>query len=245
MCPSFPPQGFTIKNFLERFNPAIGYPVKGGWIGDFFLRETLTPTGWPTIYTEANVGGGSGVMNADGYYLLTTTALAGDDVDLRLSGINFGILDAMLANSIRGLGLVLDYYTSFLIPTTTLVEGFVGFMGRNFTALAALPTTARHIGIYWDISVGPNFILTSGNDAAQATTNTNIAVDNASHFLHIRWTGSNAATAELMTFAQIPQGATHTTTDLGTTGNMTPHWFVQGETAARTLRVVNWIARIQ
>lgn len=244
MCPSFPPQGFTIKNFLERFYPAIGYPIKDGWIGDFFARLSLIPTGCPTIYTETFMGAGSGAINSSGFYLQTTAAAVGDDADLRIDHVLLRN-PAFTQGTIRNLTGIIDLYMTFQIPVTTLVEGFIGITLGSNAALAALPTTAGHMGIYWDISVGANFILSSADGTTQSTTDTTIAVDDAIHTLHIRWTGQNAAILELMDTTNIIQGTTRTVTALNSLNTGFIHSFVQTETiAARILRLYNWIARI-
>lgn len=247
MCPSFPPQGFTIKNFLERFNPAIGYPMKDGWVGDFFFREALTPTGWPTIYTEANVGGGSGAINTSGLYILTSGAAAGDDVDLRLSGMSLSRATTRTFNALRSIIGTLDYYTIFNLESVTLTEGFIGIMNNASAALTALPTTAAHVGVFWDASAQANFRMTSSDGTTQVNSDITVPLDTVQRCLHIRITGLNTGIVELLdagTFLPI-SGTTVTISALGSVLMYMPHWFIQTETtAARALATSGWMAKI-
>ena len=218
------------------------------WTGDFFQREALTPTGFPTIYTEAVTGLGSGAMASTGAsYILTTGAVTGDDVDLRLSGLALARLPQATFGSIRSLTGTIDYYTIFNLQSAVNHEGFVGLMGNSVAALTGLPTTAVHMGVYWDISAQANFRITSANGTTQVDDDSGIPLDTTARCLHIQWTGANAATIELLdvtNFAVI-SGTSFSVTALNSKAIMFPHWFVQTETtSARALSVGGWIARL-
>src|SRR5688572_19705888 len=63
---------------------ARGYVFKEDW-----AREAITPTGWPTIYTNAEngAGGTSAIDSSINAVVLTTDAAAGEDQDMRTSGL--------------------------------------------------------------------------------------------------------------------------------------------------------------
>ena len=239
--------GVALKTHIERLNPAIGYPTKNATIGDLFQRESLTPTGYPTIYTEAVTGLGSGAMNANGTYILTTGAVTGDDVDLRMSGLALARQSSRTFGSVRTITGTLDYYTIFNLQSAVNHEGFVGLMGNSFSALTAIPTTAVHMGVYWDISAQANFRITSANGTSQVDDDSGIPLDTTARCLHIRWTGLNTATIELLDVTNfLPIAATtFSVSALNSLTQMYPHWFVQTETtAARAMATVGWMAKI-
>jgi hypothetical protein len=97
--------------------------------------------------------------------------------------------------------------------------------------LSALPTTARHMGIYWDISAGANFMLSASDGTTQTTVDTTVPVDTARHILRIIWTGELTGSLQLLTAAGANEGTGQTVAAFnGTSGaSHEIHWFVQAE----------------
>lgn len=210
---------------------ARGYILK-----DDFARQALTPTGWPTIYTEAETGAGGSttISTALNRILLTTDANAGDDQNLRTSGLR---IDRDYCSLVTGMQNIIEIKTDavqvnmpFSVDVAADGEAFLG-LHANTSALTALPTTARHLGVYWDISAGANYMLTSSNGTTQVTVDTTVPVDTSIHILQINWTAENAATIKLMTAAGADEGTGATVTAFNlTSGNSHElHWFVQAE----------------
>jgi len=208
----------------------------------------MTPTGNATIYTATSndAGGTISTTSNVGEVLLTTdSSAAGDDESLRVSGLLLERDPASAQPGFTSMGITktgLRYITTFLTSSALTVEGFVGLLGSQQNALTTIPTTTRHCGIYWDLSAEANYILTSGNNSAQAETDTGIAVDAALHTFDVAIQTNNLATAVMRDSTGAVE-ATHPISLMGS-GIWQPHWFVQTETtAARTLRVLNWLAR--
>lgn len=211
---------------------------------DDFARETITPTGWPTLYTFAEVGasGAPGLdTNVNRIFLTTDSTGAGDNQDMRLASLR---IERNYTSLITGMQL--EMQTSqvqldlpFSLTAATDTEAFIGLVTTT-GSIAAAPTTGRHIGMYVDISAGANFVLTSANGTTQVTTDTTIPVDTAAHILRMTWTGEDAATLQLLSAAGAVQGTSQTVAAFnGTTGNSyVLHWFVETEAAAaKTMRV--------
>lgn len=228
--------------------PAIGGRSSGYTIGDDFAREALTPTDWPLLYTKAATGTDTSAMSATiNRYQLITDVNNGDNVDLRTSGYRF---QRNFTNSYSGMSStsILQLDIAFVTSHTTVMEGFVGIVG-NVSALTAPPTTTRHMGVYWDISAGANFMLTSANGTTQVTTDTLDTVDVNKKILRITWTGEDTATIELLTAAGALSTASATQTVAALNGSSDIsyelHWFAEVESgaAARQLNVYGWRAK--
>lgn len=227
----------------------IPYRARGYIFGDDFARETLTPTGFPTLYTNAETGaaGSSGISGTVNRATLTTDATgAGDDQDMRTSGLRIdrnyqsvitGGMPAVLNTS------KVDIYLPFALTAATDTEGFIGIHSGT-SALTALPTTARHLGLYWDISAGANYMLSSSDGTTQTTVDTTIAVSTTIRILKISWTAEDAATLQLYTLAGATAGTGATVSAFNGTSAVSHeiHWFVQTETnAAKGLTVYPWV----
>lgn len=211
---------------------------------DAFSREAITPTGFPTLYTNAETGAaGTSALdtNLNRVTLTTDSTGAGDDQSMRTSGLR---IDRNYMSIVTGMPQdmqtdTVDIRLPFNVTSAADIEGFVG-IHSGVAALTVLPTTARHLAVYWDISAGANFMISSSNGTTQVTTNTTIAVDTNVHILRIIWTGEDAATIQLLTAAGASEGTGQTVTAFnGTSGNSHEiHWFVQTEAAAaKVLRV--------
>lgn len=239
MCPSFPPQGFTI------FNPAIGYPnypflAKNVIIGDMFNRNTLNPTNAIALYT---VSGSSVTITAElNRVSLVTGAVAGDDATCRTSGLTFVRPSFIRDNSYSSLDIWI-IWTS----TNTLQECFIGLLQSN-ADLTTLPTTARHVGIYHDMSVANDWLFTSANGTTQVTATTATVIGTGPQALRIQWTGINTVTLTFYSISNIGVFTQITTANVtafeGTdpkAGTAQLHFFISTETtAAKTLGVLNW-----
>ena len=241
-----------IKTIDERIAmyPDIGMLAKNQWIGDSFQRETLTPTGYPTIYTLAENGAGTQAMNtAQASFRLTTAATIGNDQDMRLSGIQLlGAFTSRNIMSIRNPAEVIDYWTRFKIGQTVTSEGFIGVMGAAAAQISALPTTAAHLGVYWDESVNNALTLSSADGTTQSTTDSTINTSSSAIIsLHIRWDGADDGIVELVTNDGFTvSGTGHTYTAFNASRYAVPHWFVQTEAAAgKLIDLYGWMARLR
>ena len=213
--------------------------------GDDFARESITPTGYPTLYTNTETGA-AGTSSLDSgpnrVNLITDSTGAGDDQDMRTSGLR---IDRNYTSLITGMTMP-EMQTStvqidlpFVLTGALATEAFVG-LHAAISALTGLPTTARHLGLYVDISVGANYMLSSSDGTAQTTVDTTIPVDTNIHILRITWTGEDAATLQLYTAAGVAEGTGKTVTAFNVASGASHdiHWFVHIETnSAKTMRV--------
>lgn len=228
-------------------SPVLGgsfAPLRGrGYVFvENFAREAITPTGWPTLYTNAETGAGgtSSIGTTLNRVSLVTDANTGDDQDMRTSGLR---IDRNYPSTVTGMTMpqlqtsAVQVDLPFSTSSALANECFVG-IHTGVSALTALPTTARHLGVYWDISAGANFMLTASDGTTQTTVDTTIAVDTAVHILRITWTGEDAATLQLYTAAGATEGTGQTVSAFNGSSGVSHeiHWFVQTETtAAKTL----------
>lgn len=227
--------------------PAVPYRIGGVVFGDDFARETAAPTGMPTLYTNAETGaaGTSSIDTGVNRVNLITDAATGDDQDMRTSGLRVDRNYTSLITGMTGTGQTtsrVQVDLPFVLTGALTIEAFVG-LHSGASALTALPTTARHLGLYVDISAGANYMLTAADGTTQTTVDTTIAVDTAIHILRIIWTGEDAATLQLLTAAGATEGTGQTVAAFnGASGaSHQIHWFVQTETtAAKTMRVYPW-----
>jgi len=213
--------------------------IRKGWSWmDEFMREALLPANGYTFYTVAVNGAGTGVVNVGRQLLMTTAATATNDVDVRVSGVTIQRTPDDLTTQDQRTTVTM--LVRFIVGTATSVEGFIGLEDLQ-AQLSAIPTTVRHLGLFWNISADANFFFTSANGTDQVTADTGVAVAAAAFTLRIIWTGNDAATIELLDSNQAVL-ATEVVTAIAMAGEtMTPHFFVETETsAARTLTVNGW-----
>lgn len=223
---------------------SVPFRSRGYVFGDDFSREGITPTGWPTIYTaaETGAGGSTALDSGPNRVILTTDANAGDDQTVRTSGLR---IDRNYTSLVAGMTQVGMQTSSvqidlpFSLTSVADVESFVGIHAST-AALTALPTTARHMGVYFDKSAGDNWMLTAADGTTQTTVDTTVAATTAIFILRILWTGEDAATLQLLTAAGATSGTGQTVAAFNGASGASHEivWFVQTETtAAKVMRV--------
>src|SRR3990167_174797 len=231
----------------SQFYPLTSSLQKGIILGDTFDRETLTPTGAYTLYTvTSNDGSGTAaIISATRLELVTDLSAAGDDVSVRTSGIympRITVSDAINQKSMFTLDIV------FKLNEITNTEGFIGLhVGGG--ALSALPTTAAHMGLFWDASAQANFRFTSAENTTQSNNDTTEALSTSVYRLRIIWNGKTSNTIELYSGTSpaintLVSSITSTTTP--NSENMQLHFFVQTEALeAKTLIIHEWKGSVQ
>jgi len=220
--------------------PSISGATIDARLADEFTREALNTSNAYVLYTTASTNSGTAVPNSNTQLLLTTDTASSDDVSVRTSGLSFSRDSSIDSRSI----ITVDF--SFKVGETTNTEGFVGIIS-NSAALTALPTTARHMGIKWDRSVSANFFFTTGNNSAQATTDTGQAISTSTQNITIEWTGDDVAIIRGNQLGTVYPTPTHTATTLEAENfGYLLHIFIQTETtAARTLTFLDWRVKIE
>lgn len=172
--------------------PQFKQPTIQSTIFDQFSRETLNPTDF-AVYYAATLGSGASqsVSGSDSLFVSTGTTI-NTIADIRISQLSL--------NRTRRFGD--EQINSFEIDMIwdsidiTDVETFYGIIDTQ-AGLSALPTTARHLGIFVDTGGVGNYILSSGNGSAQSTTDTGVAIATGPFRVNIIWDGDNTATIRL------------------------------------------------
>ena len=209
--------------------PAFKQPTIQSTIFDQFNRETLNPTDFPAYYTSSVGAGASIVTSAGDNLLFATGATITTIATTRISELNF--------NRTRRFGaeIVNQFEFDYIFRTveTTDVETFIGLVDAE-TNLTALPTTARSLGIFYDLSAGANYILTSGDGTDQTTTDTGVAVNDGGQRLNIIWNGDNSATIRFFSGTNFDtEESSQTVTALNIAGRtLLSHVFLRNEAAA-------------
>jgi len=183
--------GVALKPSRVYAWPQAPFAAKGvKWV-DEGCREAVLPTGGYTVYTAA--GDGSLTMSNSRGFVIASGATSGNDEDLRTSGFAFtrGARSAFVNDYNR-----VELNFVFGTPQFTNMEGFLGIITGVTDAITVLPTTATHMGIYWDDSADANYMLTSANGTDQVTTDTGTAFGNADRRLRITWTGAQTGLIE-------------------------------------------------
>jgi len=232
--------------------PRIAQVAKDAILSDEFQREDITPTNAFTLYTSASNDGNATISLVNGLLrLITDNSASGDDATTRSSGLAFSRVGRAVQLDARS---QLEVDIIFQPKTTTNTEGFIGLL-RSGSALTALPTTARHLGLFWNRGTANDLLLTSGNNSAQATTSTGEAITDQAYRLNIIWNGDNSATLNLFDESTInnelfdnliaTQDVTSLADGAASTLEMELHFFVQTEsTAAITLDVHEWRCKV-
>lgn len=226
--------------------PELTQMVQNSQVVDFFDRDTLNPTNAVAYYTS-NITGTASVVMTSGTVAIATGTTVASDVDVRIDGM----LLSRASNFIDGKG-ILNIDIIFAPSSAVGNEFFLGILLQSTqTALTALPTTARHIGIRFDDSADTNYVLTSGNNSAQSTTTTGTApVDGTRVRLNINLTGADAATATLFTGSNLDtEDTVHTVTSyhsgFAINGPSGIHFFLNNEGGVNEqINVDEWSANV-
>ena len=203
----------------------------------------MNPTNAYQVYTLAsNDGNGTATIAGSRNLSIDCDSSAiGDDADVRTTGLAFE-RDATNDNIDNRTSLQFDIV--FRTDATSDTEGFVGLMLGTDAVLSALPTTAKHFGVFWDRSVSANYFLTSADGTSQTTTDTGVAIVAALRSLRIVWSGDNDAVLTLRSADGTTLNSTQTVTALGASIVATIHFFIQTEAAAAKAVVINeWSAK--
>ena len=230
----------------------IGYPSIGSikqfiQISDEFNREVVNPTNAIAMYTNTGVGTPTFTITNNNIYTISTTAVLNDDASSRVSGTAF-----------PRIGLSVDSRSSleldiiFTLSQTATTKAFFGLILQN-TALTGLPTTARHLGCYYDTGVSNNIFLSSANGTTQVTTDVGVAATTNRYKLNIVWNGDDSAVISLYSVSGIGQSTTfptllssQTVTSIAATANFfggyTLHFYVQSLQAltAKSITLDEW-----
>ena len=160
-------------------------PLKGDVLVEEFTRASLNPTDFPAYYTTGGVGTPATTITSGELLELITSAGINDTANLVLDGLGFSLDPWYVDNKSQII------FNAIIQPVDVAsLQIFVG-LHTGVTALTALPTTNIHLGIYVDQGVSNNYILTSGNGAAQSTTDTGVAIDTTRRRVEIIRTGVN------------------------------------------------------
>jgi len=250
-----PTQQQAIAADAEIFYPKFPTPKQGGIIGDHFDRNSVNPTDAIDLYTID--GAGSEVVGIDSQRRLSmaTGGTIGNDASVR-TNISFNRIIPLVDTRSS---IEIDVIFSLAEDTTT--EGFIG-LHTGDAALTALPTTARHAGIFWDVSAdSQDMFFTSGNGTSQVTssgmTDLLSTADSRLVRLNLIWNGDDNITMEAFRgsttdptdfTANVFNSDTTVTSFLAGSSSLTAtqlHFFVQTEaSAAKTLFIDEWRCKI-
>lgn len=206
---------------------------------DQFNRTSINPTNAYEMYKLVASGTGSASINNEANLQLTTGTTATDHSTIRTDEF-----------SLERNGLYPDDDRTRIIvtligrmSTITSAEGFMGMIGpsQDFTAL---PTTERHLGIFFNASAGSNWILSSADGTTQVTTDTGIAAAAATTVtVRITQTGINDAIIEFFN-GQIQDigtaNATQTVTAYGISVSNMMAQAITETTVAKSLVLNQW-----
>lgn len=215
--------------------------IRAGWtFADEFIRETLVPSDSFPLYTTNVVGTGTGAIASGSVLQLDTSAGIGDLVNVRTGemGISRNVNDTNIDSRTKA-ELNLIYFVSTSGRTDT--ECFLGWL-ETVASVTGIPTTARHLGLFYDLSVSPNLFLTSADGTTQTTTDTGIAVAGGVMRLNIVWTGDDDAIISLFAANSSTVLSSQTVTALSMTNrNFKVDAFIEAEAAAvKTVQVLEW-----
>ncbi len=229
-----------MTNLLYSSYPEIKGLSVGRSFHDEFNRATLNPKGGYSIYTTTVSGEGKSgnyLGTHRSLLLLTTGGTIGDYVDVRLEEYWLERQKGPDTQQERNRDRI-KLNVLFSAANALGAEGFIGIIFTTNTALTELPTTTPHMGVYYDLSEGPNFILSSSDGTTQSTTDTNVAVTTSDYSLTINWTGFNEAS---ITFNPgSANQARHTVTALNSYDVGLVHFFVQSETDPKSLKIIHY-----
>lgn len=236
----------TAASAGKRTYPELGQVVRGTILSDNFDRETLNPTNAIALYTVATVGTGTGDLANNAALTLLTSGAAADNVSVRTSGIQFSRVSQFVDDRSQ---IELDIVFVW-IGAVTSIQTFLGFL-LSGAAIAAPPTTVRHMGFYVDTAAQATVILSSSNGTTQNTSNTNFTpVAGTVYRLNILFGGDNAATITFYSGTNLntSEGSLAVTALGGATPNVSSyslHFFHETlAIATREIRINEWSVKV-
>lgn len=211
-----------------------------------WLRTTLNPAAYPALYVNtAGAGTGTSSILSTGQLQILNSGALNDNTTLVAQEVG---LKRNTRNPVFDNRSTLQIEISFYVNSASQIQTFVGILQSN-TAITALPTTAKHMGVYLDTGVSNNFKLSSADGTTQTTTDTGIAVAaNTLYRISIIWTGGDSATLNFYTGNNPPTTLAKSVnvTALLSDGGVSPfpyfaQWFVKNLVAsAKGIFIVEW-----
>ena len=172
----------------EHWYPELASVSVGNVWGDHFDRDSITPTGYPTIWTTGGVGTETVAISTATSFIahglqLTTGAVIADDAFATAIGVK----------ALRGLESISTIKMTIVVSLDSAadVECFLGIIDGAVTNTLVIPTTERHAGFILDRSVSANWRRSTGDGGTQSITSTSVAATTASQTLAITWTSGN------------------------------------------------------
>lgn len=212
-----------------------------GWtFGDKFQRGALNPTGALALYASSTNGSSAvSILNLSNLRL-ATGATINSDCDVRMNGLGIGREPLAL-----GAGITHTIRQRFNLSGVLTIQCFVG-METTLTdsALTALPTTQRHIGIVLDTGVNGNWHISSGNGTDQVLTDTGVLATTGQWVVQLTYDGNNSCLLELFLEDATVASFSSRIDDIGSSSVRTYllHWFLENLAAAnRTLDGSQWV----
>ena len=236
--------GFTsIQPALVRTYPALPVTARGWLFKENFSRKTLLPTNWPTLYLTGGTGTESIVMVTSRRLRVASGSTTGNDASVLASEAGFNRVKPSLTqfHDWTQIKMKIDFVLS---ASAADIEGFVGLL-NSANVQTAIPTTTRHLGLYWDTSAQANFRISSANGSTQVDTDSTVALDQVAHRLEIDWT--NIDVAQIRFYETVSAATPTTTVDVTALGDefmaMALHFFVETEAnAAKNVEIAAWSA---
>lgn len=204
---------------------------------DEFSRRNLNVTENVELYETVVVGASSvsQIQSLSNLRLLTDNN-QNDLVSVATGGLGiarnaFGNIDSksqVIVEFVDGVGSITDF------------EFFSGL--STAVTLSARPTVGVHCGV--KAIDGGNFILSSGNGAAEESTDTGIAVDTAIRAYRITWTANAVIKIDMFSNSSFNTiVGTHTSTSFTTSSTaLLMHWYVENLAALanKSLLCTDW-----
>ena len=192
------------------------------------------------MYTSAVVGAGSVVeMNDNARLDLETDSNIGDLATVFSSGFTVRLTPQSTQADPRTSMKISMVFQS--LQDLTDQEGFIGILNQT-TALTAIPTIVKGLGLFWDLSVSPNYFFTFADGTTQDTTDTTVAVGGTPKRIDITWRKNIDQTIEFFENDDdtVPSATINSTRNVGVFGLL--HAIVEAEDGAvKELALHEWI----
>lgn len=159
---------------------------------DDFNRENVNVSGMAVLYT-ASSDNGSNTIFAGSQLLMSTGTTIGGANSIRTN--SFGITRQASTIDARSSIKFTGVFQVSALPLASFV--FFGLLNSQ-SALSALPTTVRNLGVFLDKASSDNWFTTSANGSTQVTEDTGIDhTSSAIITMEIEISGDNAATIKI------------------------------------------------